>query len=222
MRWVFLLCACGIALLAGLVHAGGMTVLHYQDQDPGDPPTQTRILVTADFLRMDAGEDVGDFVLLDRRARTVFNVMRDNQLAMTFVPGTLPLRPATYASRLIQKPGLKQTREFSMQLNGQTCSEGRADSRLAPDAARAMAELKVVMAATQYRVLRDTPAEMRHECDFATQVWDADTPLSLGVTREERDFSGRSRQLLRHERVPLRADLFQLPRGVIVRPAPSL
>lgn len=85
-----------------------------------------------------------------------------------------------------------------------------------------MAELKTVMAATQYRVLRDTPAEMRHECDFATQAWDAATPLALGVTREERDFSGRSRQLLRNERVPQRAGLFQLPRGLAVRSAPTL
>lgn len=133
-RKIVRLCACGIMLLAGSVQAAGMTVLYYQDQDPGDPPTQTRILVTADFLRMDAGEDTGDFVLLDRRARKVFNVMRDNQLAMTFVPGTLPPRPATYVSQLIRKPGLKQTWVFSLQLNGQTCSEGRADRRLAPDA----------------------------------------------------------------------------------------
>ena len=39
---------------------------------------------------MDSGENDGDFVLLDRRQRKVINVMRDNQLAMVFTPGTVP------------------------------------------------------------------------------------------------------------------------------------
>lgn len=210
-----------LLLLVGSVQAADMTVLHYRDQDPGDPPSPSRVLVTADFLRMDAGDDMGDFVLLDRRARKVFNVLRDNQLAMVFVPGALPPRPSTLTTRLIRKRTDKHTVAFSLQVKGQVCSEGVADRRLALDAARAMAELKTILAATQYRVLRDTPAEMLHECDYVTQVWDAAATLALGVTREERELSGRSRELVKHDRVPLRADLFRLPDGIVERPAPE-
>ena len=91
----------GLLLLgAGAAHAADMTVVRYVDQDPGDPPYLTRILVTPDFMRMDSGEDDGDFVLLDRRQRKVINVMRDNQLAMVFTSGTVPPKPASWKPRL--------------------------------------------------------------------------------------------------------------------------
>jgi hypothetical protein len=51
-------------------------------------------------MRMDGGEDDGDFVLLDRRQRKVINVMRDNKLAMVFTPGALPPKPTKWKARL--------------------------------------------------------------------------------------------------------------------------
>ena len=65
------------------------------------------------------------------------------------------------------------------------CSEGVAAGRAAPDAARAMAELKAVLAATQYRVWKDSPPEMQHDCDLANQVWESGAILKLGLPLEE-------------------------------------
>jgi hypothetical protein len=76
-----------------------MIALRYVDQDPGDPPYLTRILVTPDFMRMDEGNDDGDFVLLDRRQQKVINVLHGNQLAMVFSPGRVPPKPAGWKPR---------------------------------------------------------------------------------------------------------------------------
>ncbi|MBW8330040.1 MAG: hypothetical protein K0M48_13080 [Thiobacillus sp.] len=208
-------------LAASAAHAADMTVVRYIDQDPGDPAYTTRILVTPDFLRMDGGEDVGDFVLLDRRQRQVINVMHDNNLAMVFMPGTVPPKPAGWKPRLDTNAAAQGTRRFSLSVNGVVCSEGVAAQRTAPDAARAMAEMKAVLGATQYRVWTDSPREMQHDCDLANQVWESGATLKLGLPLEEREFTGRTRQFESETRQPLQPELFRVPAGMTAINAPS-
>ncbi len=209
-----------LALCAGLAQAADMTVLRYADQDPGDPPYLTRILVTPDFMRMDSGEDGGDFTLLDRQRRVVINVMRDSRLAMVFAPGTLPPKPAGWASRLEAGKAERGGRHFTLTVKGVVCSEGLA-ARHAMDAARAMAEQKAILAATQYRVWKESPSDMQHDCDLANQVWNSGDTLSLGLPLEEREFTGRSRKLESESRQPLNPGLFRVPEGMTEINAPS-
>jgi hypothetical protein len=204
----------------GFAHAADMITLRYVDQDPGDPSYQTRILVTPDFMRMDGGEDGGDFVLLDRRQRKVINVTRDNKLAMVFRPGTLPPKPADWNPRLDAHKAAPGTQRYSLTVKGVVCSEGVAAKGAAPDAARAMAEMKAVLAATQYRVWKGTPPEMQHDCDLANLVWESGTTLTLGLPLEEREFTGRSRKFESETRQPLRPELFRLPDATAVIDAP--
>lgn len=205
---------------AGTAQAADMLALRYIDQDPGEASYLTRVLVTPDYLRMDGGEDGGDFVLLDRRRRNVLNVMRDSGQVMVFTPGAVPPRPAGWKPRLDTRKLAPDTLRFSLSVNGVTCSEGVA-ARRAPDAARAMAELKAVLAAMQYRVWTDTPREMQHECDLANQVWEPDAALKLGLPLEEREFTGRTRRLESESVLPLQPGLFRVPAGMAAINAPS-
>jgi hypothetical protein len=205
---------------AGAAQAADMIVLRYNDQDPGDAPYLTRILVTPDFMRMDSGEDGGDFVLLDRSQRKVINVMRDNRLAMVFTPGTVPPKPIGWKPRLDTHKVTRGSQRFRLAVNGRVCSEGVA-ARRAPDVARAMAELKAILAATQYRVWRDSPREMQNDCDLANLVWEAGATLKLGLPLEERDFSGRTRQLESESSQILQPELFRVPDGLTAINAPS-
>lgn len=216
MRWL----ALGLLGL-GTAHAADMIALRYVDQDPGDPPSLTRILVTPDFMRMDGGEDDGDFVLLDRRRRVIFNVMRANSMAMLFSPEKRPPKPADWKPKLAVRASAPGTQAFTLTVNGVVCSEGVAARRAAPDAARAMAELKTVLAAMQYRVWKESPAAMQHRCDLANQVWESGTTLKLGLPLEEREFTGRTRKLESETRQPLQPELFRVPDGLAVVDAPS-
>lgn len=217
MRLWMMLCV----FAAGAVHAADMTALRYVDQDPGDPPYLTRILLTPGFMRLDDGNDDGDFVLLDRRQQKVINVMRGNQLAMVFSAGTLPPRPAGWKPVLDVKAGAPGTRRFSLTVKGVVCSEGVAAEGAAPDAARAMAELKSILASMQYRVWKDSPAEIQHDCDLANQVWESGATLKLGLPLEEREFTGRTRQFESESTQPLQPDLFRVPDGMPRVDAPS-
>ncbi|MFP5409563.1 MAG: hypothetical protein ACLGG6_01190 [Gammaproteobacteria bacterium] len=217
MRLVWLLGA----LCAGAAQAADMTVLRFVDQDPGDPPYLTRVFVTPAFMRMDDGSDDGDFVLLDRRANKVVNVMRGNRMAMVFTPGKLPAKPAKWKPRLDVRTGAPGTRRFVLSINGEVCSEGVAAQRAAPDAARALAEFKSVLAATQYRVWQDSPREVQHDCDLANQVWESGATLKLGLPLEEREFTGRSRRFESEVKEPVRPELFRVPADTPEIAAPS-
>lgn len=218
LRWMML----GL-LSMGTSHAADMIVLRYMDQDPGTDAYVTRILVTPGFMRMDGGEDAGeaDFVLLDRRRRVVINVMHGNQMAMVFKPGKFPARPANWKSQLdIQKTG-QGTQAFTFKVDGVVCSEGVAARKAAPDAVRAMAEFKAVLASMQYRVWSETPANLQYNCDLANQVWETGTTLKLGLPLEEREFTGRTRKFESETRSPLQPKLFRVPEGMPLVNAPS-
>lgn len=210
-----------LALLAGSAQAADMTVLRYVEQDPGDPAYVTRVLVTPHFLRMDSGEDEGDFVLLDRRQKKVFNVMRGSGMAMAFVPGTLPKPPATWQARLETRPGAAGTLNYRLLAGREVCSEGRLAPRAAPAAARALRELKSVLALTQYRVWQASPREMQNACDLANHVWEFGRVLAAGLPLEEHESGGRVRQFESQTTLPLKPELFTLPAGLPVLDAES-
>ena len=205
----------------GTAHAADMIALRYMDQDPGSAAYPTRILVTPNFMRMDGGEDAGDFVLLDRRRRVVINVMHDSKMAMVFAHGKLPPRPADWKPRLDTRVAARGTQGFTLTVKGVVCSEGVAARQAAPDAARAMAEFKAVLASMQYRVWQETPPTMQHNCDLANQVWETGTTLKLGLPLEEREFTGRTRTFESETRLPLKPRLFRVPDGMPLVNAPS-
>lgn len=211
----------GLLLLSAAVQAADMTELRYVEQDPGDPPYVTRLLVTPAFMRMDSGEAGGDFVLLDRRKKKVYNVMSGSGMVMAFSPGTLPAPPVGWQVRLETRPAAAGTRHYRLMANQSVCSEGRLAPRAAPDAARALAELKSVLALTQYRVWQAAPRELQTECDLANQVWGFDRLLKAGLPLEETEAGGRIRQFESERRLPLDPALFRLPDGLPVLDADS-
>ena len=105
-------------------------------------------------------------------------------------------------------------------VKGVVCSEGIA-VRHAMDAARAMAEMKAILAATQYRVWKASPPDLQHDCDLANQVWNSGDTLTLGLPLEEREFTGRSRTFESETRQPVNPGLFRVPEGMAQINAPS-
>ena len=172
-------------------------------------------------MRMDGGEDEGDFVLLDRRQRKVINVMHGNKMAMVFQRGKLPAKSANWKPQLVTQKTGRGTLAFTLTVEGVVCSEGVAARQAAPDAARAMAEYKAVLASMQYRVWKESPATMQNPCDLANQVWDTGTTLKLGLPLEEREFTGRTRKFESENRLPLNPKLFLVPEGMPLVNAPS-
>jgi len=203
-----------ILLACAATQAADMIELRYQDSEGGAPAYQTRILVTERYLRMDDGSDAGDFVLFDRKTGRVSNVVHEQKMLMAMHEKKLPANP-TLSYRVERKvaPVREGTVRVQVLADGKLCSETVAVSKLYPDAARAMAEYKAALAYTQWMTYRNTPAELRQDCDLVHHVWQTGMALSRGLPIEERDYAGRVRQYVSGERRELKPALFELPKN---------
>lgn len=206
--------AAAMLLACAGAQAADMVDLRYRDSEGGDAAYTTRILVTERYLRMDDGNDDADFVLFDRKTGKVSNVIHAQKTLMSIQNKTLP-KNSTPAYRVEQRvaevrPGTVRVQVLA---DGKVCSETVAAASLYPDAARALAEYKAALAYTQWVTYRNTPAELRQDCDLVHHVWQTGMSLSRGLPIEERDYAGRVRQYVSGEKRKLDPALFKLPRN---------
>ena len=74
------------------------TLLHFTEQDRDARVLATHMRVNREYLRMDDGAD-GDFLLLDRGARTVYSVSAADQTILVIKPLPLALaRPPVFVT----------------------------------------------------------------------------------------------------------------------------
>jgi len=206
----------GLAMMCAPLWAAAATMaeLNYQDNDPGAAAYRTRILVTTDYMRMDSGDDNGDFVLLNRANGELLNIIRSEQRAYRYATRLKSLkkpRPWRVTQTVRQlAPG---TRQFTWAVNGKTCGQVTAAATLLPDAAQALQQYWRALAPSQMKTWQRTPAELRDECDLARYVLEIPRLFQYGLPLEDIASDGRSRRYESDRLVPLQADLFAVPRS---------
>jgi hypothetical protein len=207
---------CGLS-----VQAADMIELRYQDQDPGEAPYQTRVLITDRHLRLDDGRDSSDFVLLERKSGTLTNILHEQKMLMRMHTRALPSIPVGYKVEEKVTPVRSGTVRVQIFADGRQCSETVAARKLLPGATDALGEYKSALAYTQWLTYQNTPPEVRQVCDLVHHVWDARRTLAQGLPLEEVDYAGRTRQLTASGRKPLNHALFRLPKGYALMQPPD-
>lgn len=217
MKWL-----AWLALASVGVQAADMIELRYQDQDPGDAPYLTRVLMTDRYLRLDDGNDSADFVLLERKSKTVTNVLH-SQNSLTRLPKRKLPKARAPGHKLEEKVTLVRPGTTRVQISseGKLCSETVAAKNLLPEASKALAEYKSALAYTQWQTYQNTPADMRQHCDLVNHVWYVGRAFAYGLPLEERDDAGRTRQLIASGRRPVNAELFKLPKHYTLTQLPG-
>lgn len=208
---VFLFC------LAASVAFGQDTMveLTYMDQPRDGGGYVTRYLVTERWLRMDYGQDRDDFVLFDRSANVVYNVVHDQRTVLVIEPGpvTLP-RPVSLEvseEMLLEEHGQKT---FEVRVNGFVCSRITSAPGLLSDVNEALGAFQMSMRAAQDATFVATPAELRHPCELARFLFEPLAWFKNGLIFHEADATGHVRRLTDYRAgVPLRPAAFVLPEG---------
>lgn len=200
-----------------------VTLLMFEDQDSlNEPAYMTRLLLTKDYLRMDDGEDHGDFALLDRSDGTVFSVSHEEQRTLV-----IPLQPVIAAPPKplrhdieeldaggVPDVGGNKVSRYYMFTNGKRCMEVYAVTGFYDDAVNALTELSETLAGQHARGLELIPDEARSDCDLANNIFVPDRHLSKGFPIRQKDFSGRSRKLVTvKDDVKVDSSIFELPEG---------
>ncbi len=209
---------------AGEASALEATVLWFREQEQGTDPYTTRVIVTERWLRMDDGRDGGDFVLLDRRARTVYSVVHGDRAILVVPYREVHARPPVrleYGVEETPQTGApriegRQVVHYRFSVNGQTCRDVMAVPGLLQEAVAALRELAGVMAGEHGANLARTPVDMQRQmlCDLAESIFAPGLYLEKGLPVQEWSEDGYRRSLVDYRR-GWQADpaLFVLPAG---------
>ena len=123
------------------------------------------MLITQDFVRSDEDVDGGSFLLYDRRAKVVYSVSREQRRILVIrdqpfdprVPETLLLEDrvtlAEEAPRIEGRPAYA----YSLLSDGNVCQQSLVVPGLLAEEAKAIIELRGLLAGRQYRDLNKTP-----------------------------------------------------------------
>lgn len=197
-------------------------MLMFQESEQGVDPYTTRMLVSSEHLRMDDGEDPGDFTLFDRKQKIIYSVTHENQrilLISNHPTKATWVRELTLEERIsedMQAPevsGMKP-RQVEYLVNGKSCRHIAVVPGLLDQALVALSEFHRVLASEHIRNLDKTPLEMQDPCFLAYEVRHPAKIFRAGFPIHERDHVGRTRTLLDYNyEFPVNPSLFQLPQG---------
>jgi hypothetical protein len=197
-------------------------VLLYEEQGAGADSYPVRILVNRDFVRLDDGFDASDYVLFDRRSRTVFSVTHDERriLAIDHHPVAAPLpaeidftvrRDADAAAPAI---GGRQPVHMQFKANDSVCLEAVVVPGLLSKVSTALAEYADTLGDRQLNAMQTVPEDMRTACFLVRYAYRPGAHFREGLPVREWDGGGYRRSLRdfrEHETVS--ASVFTLPPG---------
>ncbi len=183
------------------------TLLRFTEQDRGSEAYATRMLVSRDFLRIDDGRtgegaDSG-FVLLDRKARTIYSVSPGDKTILVIkpLPITLP-RPDNFElsveldKEVLPQVGGKPVVHHRLLTGREMCTEVYAAAGLLPHVVAALREYHEILAGEQAQTEAHILKAERSPCNLAELVFAPTRHLDYGFPVRQISYNGHARQLV--------------------------
>jgi len=200
----------------------GVQMLRFDEQESGTDVYPVRMLVSDAAIRIDHGRDEDDFVLMDRKSRSIFSVNHEEQTILVVeyrtVDVELPKPPNMTVTEEVddEAPLIMGRKPVSRQYlaDGEPCLQVVAVPGLLEPAVDAMREYADVLAVRQKNSLDTVPDFMRTSCFFARYIHAPAQHLENGLPIQEWDATGYRRALIDFDaamQVP--QTLFNLPAG---------
>lgn len=198
-------------------------VLNYQVKEVGIPVYPSRIVVTADHVRMDDGVDQGDFVLFDRNERRIYSVSHGDETVLDIPQRAVPAESPEPITRGVEVltvddnvPLIGGSRPVHRRLlvNGDKCHEVVAVPGIVDDAVEALKAFRQVLAGEHASLLPTMPADLRDSCDLAIHTFFPTWQLEFGLPIQSWGADGSAEALVDYsEKSEVAPALFVLPEG---------
>lgn len=196
------------------------TVLRFEEQEQGIAPYPLRMLVTAEYLRMDDGEGAASYLLYDRAKQTIYNVNADDKTVLVIERGNLTA-PAGKTELIVTEqdtgdmPMMKNEKPVHKTLStaGKRCYDVVAIPGLMPNVVTAMREYLLTLSSKQLENLDKTPVEMREPCMMTNLIYHPVSHLDYGFPLREWDYRGFVRELVDFGEEKVSSDLFTVTDG---------
>lgn len=200
------------------------TVLLFSETQPGTTEAApVRMFINDYFIRIDESGTPGDFILFDRKAGSIRNVVAENKTI--FVIEKKPVKVSApidieytvekqASSALMKRRDAMKAFHYRHLANGKSCYSTVSIKEYLPDAVQAFREFRRVLAGEHSKTMSNIPGEEYDACDLALNIFHAEKHLDHGFPVREWDERGYQRFLVDvHENVQIPAEMLQIPEG---------
>lgn len=225
MKLIHLVIVSLLVLLAGCdqpANKGSQNLLLvFGDQEEGVEPYQTRILVTPDYMRFDDGEGAVDFLIFDRKQKTLYNVVQESKSITVISAAPAEVNPP-FDLKLSHKeiddlqdaPAMEGIKpQHHVYLAGeQICFEVVSVPGFLPAFVEAMKEFNIILANDSAVTLNNLPTDMQNACSLGKSTFAPNRHFQAGFPLQQWGPDG-SRSVLLDFKKDYQADktLFELP-----------
>jgi len=199
------------------------TMLLYQAREPGVGSYPSRILITDRYVRMDDGQDEGDYLVFDRKSRLISSVTQDDKTVFEIPSREVTQEPPMELKRRSEKVKMKndapmvagkQPQQHQLYVNDKLCYNVVVIPGMMDDAVAALRDFRQVLAGEHAKTIPRIPADMQEPCDLALNTFYADWQLQFGLPIQEWDESGKGQVLMDYKQgIAVDEALFTLPEG---------
>lgn len=192
------------------------------EQEPGIDPYVTRVIVSADYLRMDDGELAPQYVIYDRKKKIIYNVDNKNKTVMQIQSKANELQPPFPLTHTIKDlgvladaPKINNTTPHHRQYltNNELCNNVISVDGLLPDVVKALTEFNNILADESASTFYLLPADMHKPCDISRNIFSPSRHLVHGFPIKEWRSDGYKRSLTDYkENIAAPAALFAVPK----------
>jgi hypothetical protein len=197
------------------------TVVNLDVTEVDSQQYRSRLIVTPEFLRFDDGNDSSDFLLYDRKKKTIYNTSTQDQTILVIRNRKVALpkksdwtHSVDTDNQKMPSVGGKTVKHWVLLTNNLVCYDLYAARDLLPDVTNALAEYRRVLATQQAEIYLNTRERQRDVCDLANNIYLPDRYLQHGFPVRYRDKDGRGEELVGYKKsVKVKPELFKLPAG---------
>lgn len=200
-----------------------LTEVVFEEVEAGLEPFKSRLLLAKNYLRLDDGDDRGDFILFDRHTHEIhsFNHEDRSHLVMKSLPVTaleFIIKFNQQSQPLLDAPKVNgvtpvQHHFFADQ---QLCKKSINVTGLLPELTQVLIEYESVIVEQNKQTLSQIPSSVRSSCYMANNYLHASDYLRAGFPLFVVDDQGRQKMLQTIRQVKMNQSIMQKPGGYSV------
>ena len=195
-------------------------VLFYDEVEEGTEPQTMRYIMNDQFLRIDNGDDAGDFVLFDVKKKVIYSINHEDNTILKIESHQwkrpeLDFQVITKQKAMLDSPRIanKQVYSYTVSAGELTCTQVSIVKDLYVENMQVLYEYQQVLTGQQVATLKNTPKEFHTPCFLVDQIYDSGDyykvglPVQIGYSRGYRKF------LKDFKKSSFDMKLFVLPQG---------
>lgn len=200
-----------------------LTEVVFEKVEPGLEPFKSRLLLDKNVLRLDDGDDQGDYILFDRRNHEIhsFNHEDRSHLIMKRLPEKMLefiINFKKHSQPLVDAPKVNGVTPVQHQFfaDQQLCKKSVNVTGFLPEFTQVLIDYESVIVEQNKQTLSQIPASVRTSCYMANNYLHASDYLEAGFPLFVVDDQGRQKKLLTIRQVTMNNSIMKKPVGYSV------